>query len=116
MAKPPMPDKIKLHVIKYGADGLPLENRYGVEEREAVDTNARVKYTNAQVFTTSGDETTAVLELSLPPDQAVRAGDIVEWVDRFGVTVKEPILSLKEVLSYNGKVVYYRKAWAGAKG
>lgn len=114
--KPPMPDTVKLHVVQYGPDGTPLENRYGVQIRTMVESKARVKYTDAQVFTTTGDEAAAVLEIAFPPDTQIMAGDLVEWVDRFGVTVKEPILTTKEILNYSGKLVYFRKAWAGAKG
>jgi hypothetical protein len=115
MAKPPMPDTVTLHVEQFNADGTPVLNRYGQAVRTQSTSKARVKYTAERVFNTSGSEAEAVLEVALPPETEVHSGDIVEWVDRFGVTVKEPIISLKEVLSYSGKVVYYRKAWAGEK-
>lgn len=115
MAKPPMPDDITLHVPQLDDNGEPLKNRYGQAILTQRSSKARVKYTAERIFTATGSEAQAVLEMSLPPETEVHSGDIVEWVDRFGVTVKEPIVQLKEILNYSGTVVYYRKAWAGEK-
>lgn len=116
MAKPPMNDTIQLHSVEMDpATGEPKLSRSGQATRTITESAARVKYTAERVYNSKGEEREATLELSLPPETRILAGDIVEWVDRFGITVKEPVISVKELLSYNGKVVYYRKAWAGDK-
>lgn len=113
MPKPPMNDNIKLHQQKFDADGNPLLTRNGQSIRETIESKARVKYSVGRVFTANGEETETVLELSVPPTTPIYDGDEVEWIDRDGKKVLEQVLSIKEILSYNGKVVYFRKAWAG---
>lgn len=116
MARPPMKDTIKLHIVTRDEEGNVLEDKYGKAKRHTITTKARVKYSSERVFTPEGEEITAVLALSLPPDVEIHTGDLVEWVDRFKVTVIEPIYTFSEVLNYGGDVCYYRKAWAGKAG
>lgn len=111
MPAPRMEADILLHVVKYDAFGNPEENRNGVAIRVQVPSKARVKYSTERIFTTSGEESTATLEVTLPTETEVHDGDIVEWVDRFGKTVKGPIVKMREVLNPSGEIVWYRKAW-----
>lgn len=113
MPSPPMNDQITLRVVEYGIDGLPVKNKYGVPKRTAIQTRARVKYSTKLIVNRNGDEVNAVLEVTLPPETEVRSGDIVEWVDRFGVPVSGVIETFREVLDFPGNGVYYQKAYTG---
>lgn len=116
MAKPPMPDNITLNVVDYDANGVAVKDKYGVEKRRIVQSKARVKKTTELITNRNGDEVQAVLALSLPAETEVHTGDIVTWVDRFGVAITGPIETLSEVKNYSGTVVYYTKAYTGKKG
>lgn len=109
--KPPMNDAIVLHVIQYDEYGNPKTDRNGRPERGPIQSAARVKLTAERIFSTSGEEEQATLEISLPPETPVADGDIVEWVDQFQRLHSGPIRLIKDVLNYNGLEVYYRKAW-----
>lgn len=110
--KPPMNDQITLLIIeKDPVTGAVLKDRNGRPIRAPIPSIARVKRTSARIFTTSGEETQAVLELALPPELDVQDGDVVEWTDRFGHKFSGPIASLKDVLNFGGNEVYYVRAW-----
>lgn len=108
---PPMKDNITLMVKKLDEFGKPLLNRNGVAIREPIQTKARVQHSNKVIFSAAGTEITATLEVDIPPDIEVRSGDIVHWVDRFGVLITGPIEQLTEALSANGSTVWFRTAF-----
>lgn len=115
MARPPMNDTITLHQTIYDENGQPKKTAHGQEMRQTIQSKARVKYTDKVTYSATGEETSAVLELRIPSETTIHSGDIVEWIDRSGKKVREPLGEIDEVLNYAGTVVYYRKALAGKR-
>lgn len=111
MIAPPMKDQITLMVVKYDEFGKPVVNRNGVAIRVPVQTKARVQHSNKILYSSTGAEVSAVLEIDLPPDVEVRAGDIVNWTDRFGVLITGPIETVSEALSARGQNVWFRTVY-----
>lgn len=107
---PPMKDHITLMVKQLDEFGEPVTNRNGVAIRVPVQTKARVQHSTKVIYSTTGVEMNAVLEVDIPPNVEVRSGDIVHWVDRFGVLITSPIEQLSEALSANGEKVWFRTA------
>lgn len=112
MARPPMNQSLTLHVTQLDPNGEPMKDRNGRPLRLATQLDGvRVKLSADRIFSKSGDETQAVMEIAFPPEVNVQDGDVVEWADQFGKVHRGPIEKIKEVLNYGGDVVYYRKAW-----
>lgn len=107
---PPMRHEIKLLIIQLDPNGLPLYDRNGREIRVETVSRARVKYSGEHIFTTSGNETVAALEMRVPHTLMVSEGDEVHWTDPFMRIIKGKVAKVEDVLNYPG-IVQYRKVW-----
>ena len=107
---PPMKERIKLFIKALDVDGNPLYDRNGRELTMETETRARVKYSGEHIFTSSGNETVAALELRIPADVMISEGDGVHWLDPFSRLVVGKIAKIEDVKNFPG-VVQYRKAW-----
>lgn len=107
-----MNDELTLKIIGRDANGVVLKDRNGRPLRiDQHVPSCRVKLTADRIFTTTGEETQATLEIAFPPEVNVQDGDEVAWTDMFGKVHSGNIAKLKDVLNFSGTVVYYRKAW-----
>lgn len=106
--KPAMRQSATISRAVFGTDGKPKLDRFGKPLVEKVPTKARVRTITKLIRTAAGNEHDSFVEIDVPHDVAVRAGETVDYIKIDGTSGSGQIVEVSESVNLTASRVWFR--------
>lgn len=105
--KPPMRNKVTVHVPILDDEGQPISNKYGKPKTKPITSKARVQFKSQLIRDAEGREKKVSLEIDLPNNIHVQDGTEIEY----GKEASGTVVAKEEAINLAGSKVYYRTVY-----
>lgn len=105
--KPPMRNKVTVHVTILDDEGQPISNKYGKPKTKPITSKARVQFKSQLIRDAEGREKKVSLEIDLPNNIYVQDGTVIEY----GKEDSGTVVAKEEAINLAGSKVYYRTVY-----
>lgn len=106
--RPAMRQTATINRALIGADGKPQLDRFGKPLTEKIPTKASVRTVTKLIRTASGTEHDSFVEIDVPPEVVVRAGDKVDYVKIDGSKGSGQVIEVAESVNLTISRVWFR--------
>lgn len=113
--KPPMNQKITVHMPVLDSNGSPVKDKYGKAKTKEKHSKARVQFKSQLVKDAMGQEHEINLEIDLPPDCNPADGVKIEGKDAGGNTFAGKIKTKEDIINLTGAKVHYRTVFVDGR-